>query len=360
LQREHRNNIGFLRLVLASAVIVGHAPELIDGNRHREALALIAPATSLGNMAVSGFFLLSGYLITQSMMSTAAIASYLERRILRIVPGYVVAYLSSFFVVAPMLGAEVHKRAAEAVINMLFLKAPPELRELSLHYASMNAALWTISYEFRCYLLVALLWAAGLLVRRRMMLALTGMALLAVGSTANCWRVSSTIGQLNQIRAFDLLFGAPSSAILLTATFLVGACTYLYRAEMALFVSGRMAAACTLLLLLALCSSHTADVARASLFAIPLFWLAFRANLGPLRSINDRWDISYGTYLYGWPVSTTILLLSGTISPLSLTLLSLPIAWLLGVASWICVERWPRSLRLMTIARRDHGQELPS
>ena len=85
------NNFGLLRLIFASMVIVSHSPLLLDGDRSREFLTRIFGTLTGGDVAVDGFFLISGYLITKSFIDTPAIVSYLKRRVARIVPGYAIA-----------------------------------------------------------------------------------------------------------------------------------------------------------------------------------------------------------------------------------------------------------------------------
>jgi uncharacterized membrane protein len=48
--------------------------------------------------------------------------------------------------------------------------------------------------------------------------------------------------------------------------------------------------------------------------AIALYWLAFRARLGRIQRVNNRVDISYGTYLYSWPVQLALVTLSSTLA----------------------------------------------
>jgi peptidoglycan/LPS O-acetylase OafA/YrhL len=89
---------------------------------------------------------------------------------------------------------------------------------------------------------------------------------------------------------------------------------------------------------------HLAEMAVTTLGAGALFWLAFKARLGRLQTINDHWDISYGVYLYGWPIAALALWLDRGISPWLLAATTLPLAMLSGAASWWLLERWTKDL----------------
>jgi peptidoglycan/LPS O-acetylase OafA/YrhL len=62
--------------------------------------------------------------------------------------------------------------------------------------------------------------------------------------------------------------------------------------------------------------------------------LAFRTP--PVRLPGD---LSYGVYLYGWPVTQSLLALIGPMSPLLLAPLACLAVLPLAVASWVLVER---------------------
>ena len=341
---SHKNNIGLLRLILAMLVIIGHAPEMIDGNREREPLTVIFHTMSLGGVAVNGFFVLSGYLIANSMVASKTLSSYLSRRVLRIYPAFVLAYLLSVLLLAPLVGGR-PEGPLRILSHIAMLQEPSSSPGLlqGLHYPALNGSMWTIAYEFRCYLLVAVLAVGGVLVKRYVVLALTFVMVLAsIAVTyapvlAWCeyfdahWHLFWLVGQL-------------SPTIRLTSVFLVGVSAYNFRREIVEESRGWIAIVCVLFMIPVLFFDHLAETALTTLGAYALFWLAFRANLGPLQRINDRWDISYGVYLYGWPVAITLLWYTRTSSPWTLTTVTIPIVLCLGAASWWGLERWAKDL----------------
>ena len=83
------NNFNFFRLFFAIMVIFSHSFAL---------LGKIEPSIwgrSLGNLAVHGFFIISGYLICKSYLSNPKLIKFITNRILRIGPGLIVALFIS-------------------------------------------------------------------------------------------------------------------------------------------------------------------------------------------------------------------------------------------------------------------------
>jgi peptidoglycan/LPS O-acetylase OafA/YrhL len=344
---RHRDNIGVLRLILASLVIVGHAPEMLDGDRHREPLTMLFHTISLGELAVDAFFLISGYLITMSWIRSKSFLSYLERRILRIYPGFVVASLISVFVLGPLVGSSPQRILGSTLAHIIGLQPPPNYSGQleGLHYPLLNGSMWTIAYEFRAYMLVATLGIIGVLHSRRMMLLLAlGLIALLVGATFHTVRAPLDALAAHH-RRVQAVLGDPWADIRLNAAFFVGANFYLWRDKVLPRLTAKVAlvaAIATAVLLFR--DPHLAETALITFGATAMFWIAFRAELGSLQRVNDSWDISYGVYLYGWPIATAIIWLNRAVTPVELISMTLPLAALAGAASWWGVEKWTKDL----------------
>src|SRR3569833_2262835 len=97
-QSHRSNNLDIMRLMLAAGVLLSHSYELIDGNRSREPLTRIFRTISLGEFVVDAFFVLSGFVIAMSWDRQPNVRRFMVNRILRIYPGFVVAYLFSVLI----------------------------------------------------------------------------------------------------------------------------------------------------------------------------------------------------------------------------------------------------------------------
>ena len=185
LSAHRGNNFDLMRLVFASLVLLAHSFELIDGNRSREPLTVLFHTLSFGEVAVDCFFILSGYLIGASWQRDPNALSFLRKRILRIYPGFIVAFLISVYIVGA-IGADQprtywHDLQPLALLREILLLSVPSTPPTFPHssYALANGALWTISYEFACYLMILALGVSGVLAWSRAPAFLWAVALVA-------------------------------------------------------------------------------------------------------------------------------------------------------------------------------------
>ena len=94
LLATHENNFGVMRLCLAALVLFSHGFPLTG--RHDEWFATLTGHTTGGGIAVAGFFVISGFLVTGSL-GERDWRRYANHRILRLVPAMaVMSFLCAF------------------------------------------------------------------------------------------------------------------------------------------------------------------------------------------------------------------------------------------------------------------------
>jgi peptidoglycan/LPS O-acetylase OafA/YrhL len=317
------NNFGLLRVLLALLVIVSHAPEQIDGSRSREILTCIFGTLSFGELAVDGFFLISGYLITKSIFERPILSEYLIKRAARIMPGFLVSFWLCYLVVAPCAGAGrfafTPNQILTNVIRCLLFFPPIALGAFhNLPYPYLNGSMWTIFFEAECYLAIALVGFFAIRIRyigvhfRWILLGIVlfGIYLFIITNNLYC--------------RFDSIFG-------------VGALFYLFRDLIPLTAFG--AAVSTVLMSVLLFNRHTAEAAVAILGGYLIFWFALKYKPLKISAIASHNDISYGLYLYAWPIGNLILWNFRTVSPIVLGFFTILGAGLAGYISWHVIEK---------------------
>ena len=325
------NNFNFLRLVLAALVLFSHSFAL-TGRGHLEPLIRLSGTLSLGALAVDGFFLLSGFLIVRSWTQAPHVWPYLKKRMLRIYPAFLVAFAFCLFVVGPLASSspayfgQLHFK--NLVLRALLLQEPaaPAVFEGQL-YPVLNGALWTIAYEFRCYLLVIILGWLGAIKHKYLWLAAT-LLLMTI------YPLRPEMGDFGFAHSFYIL-GRPGPLIRLSMVFMVGGCFFLFLERLRFHAA--TALGCLPLIVAAL-SSQFAEVAVAALGGYVLLWFAF-AKIPFLDRFKRGADVSYGLYLYGWPIQKLLLLLWPTISPLPLFAFALILSYVCGYLSWQIIEK---------------------
>lgn len=320
------NNFDLIRHLAATGVLISHAFPVTLGRGYPDPLQGFLNGVTVGNLCVASFFAISGFLITASWWrfeSRGGYRGFLAARCLRIFPGLAVAavltvVLGAMLTTAPLmsyLGG-----AAEYVLRTVTLVSVaqrlPGVFETNPLGGTINGSLWTLFYEVVLYIGVAIAGAFGLLSRKRLAL-LTLPSLLAL-HVINAQTIAS-----DRIHAITLL-GIP---------FAVGMLAWLWRNDV------RLDAAWVLFSLL------LAWVCLGSAISEPMLYATVAVSslyFGSLREFRVKWpsrwgDISYGIYIYAFPVQQTVTAF-GARDPLLNILVALPATVILASLSWRFVE----------------------
>lgn len=333
---RHRNNFNLLRFVFASLVIVSHYPELRDGDRRHEALTRVFGTLSLGELAVDSFFLVSGFLIVKSWQSRPDVAAFLRSRVLRIYPGFIAAALLCALVVGPRHGSPTYFQDLDWKQFLLGLPAlclqgiPPVFA--GTPNATLDTPMWTIPYEFKCYLLVLACGIAALL-RGRIWLA------LFVAGATGCIADDAGLVHLPYHVYFYARF---------LMAFAAGGWFQLHVDQ----IPWRPGLAWAALLLACafLFFKPIAEPALCVFWGYALFYYAMSGRA--LLAFNRFPDVSYGVYLYAWPINKMILWRYPNLDAVTGTAAVFVLAVLAGAASWYIVEKPFMELKAVVRPRR--------
>jgi peptidoglycan/LPS O-acetylase OafA/YrhL len=150
---SEKNNFNFLRLLFAFMVVIGHCRDLSGFDY--PILNIIDT-----HIAVCGFFIISGFLIMKSCLSTKSLKEYFIKRARRLLPVYVFAIFSTAVLLSLFsslsfgeyfLNFGLYKYIAANLVFLNFLC--PSLPGV-FDGKVINGALWTIKIEVAFYIVI--------------------------------------------------------------------------------------------------------------------------------------------------------------------------------------------------------------
>ena len=320
---DHGNQFGIVRLVLAFLVVVSHTYPLVRGQGMPDPLLTLTHTTTFGELAVDFFFVISGYLVTQSLRRSASVTDYIRKRLRRIYPGFAVAVPMSVLLGLSCAGHwQLPKDIFKIIFSLITLGQPIVATSFGGNaYPIPNGALWTIRYEALCYLLPIALCIA------------------------------------NHSRATALTCATAFVLMLLSGLFPRDAGGLLATLHNPMRLVGCFLAGIALLDLTEMSPPSLVRASVAGIICVAgMFWMAMsiiaigafggyavlavcrHPGISFVSRVGRRNDCSYGVYLYGWPLQSLIIWLLPAASPLAVIALAVPLSLVAGWLSWTFVE----------------------
>jgi peptidoglycan/LPS O-acetylase OafA/YrhL len=325
------NNFDAIRIAMALLVVWSHSFALYFGTEANEPLSVLtAGVANAGNIAVDVFFIVSGFLIIKSFERSRSYWSFLKKRIARIVPGFIVATSLCAFVLLPVLGST-HYTIGSTVktlgLNLLlqgwFVNSAPFV---SNRVPSLNGSLWSIPFEFWCYLGVL---AYGILKGGKAFLVAVLVIVIALDVWTNATGKQWGGGIITQV------VGWPNLWFRMAPYFMAGMLAHVYRD----FIPRSGWIVLISLALLVICARLSPLTAKALLPLVLGYAVLYYAFSRQLFQAAKYGDFSYGTYLYAFPIQQLILAFSAWSFPIFVGT-SMLLSGLAGIVSWFAVERW--------------------
>jgi len=261
----------------------------------------------LGTIAVSAFLLISGFLVARSYDSVRGPGEFLFRRALRILPAFWLALIVGALVLGPIawyhehhtlrgyfvasvggpwhyLYSNVFVQIHQWNINGLFASTP---FGQNAPVSSINGSLWTLIFEVKCYIVLALLGGLGLLRFRKLVV---GIALF--------FFVMMVIHFVNPTMTFNIIpfFFPMAVSAFPFFFFFVGALFHLYGDEIPM--DRRLGVAAWIVVVYTMFFGGWVVLGRL-VFCYALIWtvVTFSAQW------FERWgDPTYGTYVFAFPI----------------------------------------------------------
>lgn len=294
LLHKDANNLNLFRLILASMVIYGHAPCFINATGRTDFIANLVHFTYSGNLAVIMFFFISGILITNSLLVKQNWKSFILARLFRLIPGliFVSAVIgiicfyfteSNFITHLKIIWEYMYKNA---LLNIQFemqgVNFLHDAHPLGGRYAAaINGSLWTIPIEFKMYLMILSVWFISKSIYPKLM------------------PVLMIIGLLSPIIFIEPLLGDGEVKFLIPS-FMLGALYAYYKDKINL----NWQVAIGLFLLTNIVAGL---IIKSWLYVVAfnttMIWLS---GTKLLTSFRIKHDISYGVYLWGWPIEQLV------------------------------------------------------
>ena len=339
------NNFDLLRIALAILVIYCHCFSLKHSDWDPVSATLHYGYGGL--LAVDAFLVISGFLVTRSLCERS-LDDYVFARIARVVPGLAVVTLAEVFVIGPAftkdrvwifltyVGFRHLWNVSVFGMDMQLYSVFPDTDPPWM----MNGSLWTIPIE--CSFYIVLPMAALLSGLRRSAVPLFLLSLAAYPLALHFGLSEAAPGPSLFTNVYVFPF------IDLSSYFLAGAAAWMVRGRIP-FSRG--------LLALSLLGLYAAAGVSMRGFALKLFlpylvlYVAVAGGIGS-RLKRRVGDLSYGAYLFGFPVALSVIAIDSGLSIHQTFLLTLAITLFCAWLSWRFVEQPCLRLKTRGITRR--------
>jgi peptidoglycan/LPS O-acetylase OafA/YrhL len=347
---DHRaNSFDLVRLLAALAVLVSHMAQPYFGRQADIAGEWLRPE-NLGGVGVNVFFAISGYLICGSLLRRDGRAGYARRRAARILPGLFgciafCVFAGAFFTEQPLLEYLSSWQLVKFLLNALIFPltfVPTTALCNPAFGCGFVGPFWSLAYEVVAYALLALVFASAPKARTALTILIAGIVVLALAAQIESHLVGAhqvvlPLGDLDLIRMDSQTFS------LLGGVFFFGALLRI-AGESVLKLHWALLACAALML------ARWADAMTFAIIAIPAIPIA-TITAARIPSRASRWltercgDLSYGVYLYHYPVLVMVWLTSWpAIGPWPAAAAAVALTFALASCSYRLIER-PAMLR---------------
>ena len=326
------NNFNLIRVFAAYAVLISHSYVISSGMGDSEPNI---HGLSLGGAALHIFFIISGFLITASLLRSKSLIEYFWSRFLRIFPAlFFLATIVTFGLGLFFTNFSCMEYLSKSDTYLYFIKCITLLRGIEFelpgvfndnpHKNIVNGSLWSLPKEVRLYVFLAIVYWVTFKIKPVKSEILFFMAILL--------SYLITFFKLLNNDIFNFSQGGSNN---LSLMFFSGSLFYFLRDWVK--ISSKIFLLVAAILLLAMIDKKVFVIFY--LISLPYLTLFLAHTPSVLfRKYNKIGDYSYGIYIYAWPVQQSIVSLLPNISVTLIILYSSLITLSLSLISWHFIE----------------------
>ncbi|MGN7863825.1 acyltransferase family protein [Chryseobacterium sp. 22458] len=328
------NNFDFLRFIFASFVIISHSYGLSGAAEGDVLSRLTNGQMGFSYVGVHGFFIISGYLILNSLMRCKDLTDYYWKRLLRLYPALIVVLILTVLL-APFVyestvpywkNTSVYTYIPQNLTLFFRQKGIDGVFENNPYKSSINGSLWTICYEFSMYVMVSLLF----FIRTKSFVKII-VALLFVSSY--------TLSVFNP----DFLYGLFVRVGLGSGSFYNLMCFFTAGMLLTYLKTDNKKMVNTLITLafIVLVASLYLQVFRYTCYLtlpVLVILIGSKSTLYINKLGDVIGDISYGIYIYSFPIQQALMYFF-KLDSIPLMIFSTILSFIMGYISWHLIEK---------------------
>ncbi|WP_148876718.1 acyltransferase family protein [Serratia marcescens] len=329
--KRDNNNLDLIRIMCAYFVIYAHAFVLspADGSNDILYKMTLLGYVSFGGVAVKTFFLISGLLVTNSLLSSRKILDYISSRFFRVFPAYAATIIVSAVIIGPWLSnfnIESYFSSHDVwayISKTLRLDVQYNLPGVFVDnkLSAVNGSLWTIPMEIKAYFYLLLIYLASIIFGpyKKAFIAIISIAIL--------------IEPFTPLKGHLVAKSEDPSIYLLYPFFSAGCLLAILKNR----ITTSMIFALAIVAIITFFLSNSEKEKTTLFYVFSSMSLLYISSLSLIRRLKIKNDISYGIYLWAFPVQQTIASLF-VASPYINILLSVVISSVLAYFSFKLIE----------------------
>jgi peptidoglycan/LPS O-acetylase OafA/YrhL len=318
------NLFNAIRLIAATLVLVSHAYVFFEGYN-----PMLFGQFTLGQVGVWMFFAVSGYLVSKSWRMDPHVMRFLVRRSLRIFPALIVCVLLTVLMLGPLVTRLDWKTYYSSSATWAYLTnialyityTLPGVFESNRYPGAVNGSLWSLPAEFFMYLCVVII---GLFNLRSWLHVAAGVVFLVFSFFWAYPAAEPLVVYRTDVRQI----------VMCGAVFFIG--VLIDRFALASTMNLKTALFASVVLMVA--SYYSINMHLIFSLCLPVITLSISFTTTKQKILSE-WDISYGLYLYSFPIQQTLSMYFPALDVWLSIMIALVLSVLAGAASWKLVEK---------------------